>query len=323
MVSIILPVYNVAPYLATCLDSILSQSFKNWEAICVDDGSTDGSGAILDAYAGKDARLHVIHQSNQGLPGARNEGLRHSHGIYVMMVDSDDWIEPDMVERMVGMMEDTKAELGMCGWWIDHEDSEEKTVRCPGQCFSSLGIEYDKLELNPRLRRHFPNCVWNKIFRRRRIERLGLSFTAGATPAEDLEFVVKYISHCPDIAYLYRPLYHYREGIGITNGIMEGKMTEQEFQVCMEAWSRLMKCKAGRHLSRMQKKGFYTILLQSVLSWRELYRWVPSCSRDSKRPAFPYGWIFLILFKGSCLPGLRIVMKTRFPGFTGWLKKWV
>lgn len=93
--SIIIPVYNVAPYLRECLDSVLAQTFADWEAICVDDGSTDESGAILDEYAARDKRFRVIHKENGGVSSARNYALDNVKGEYVGFVDGDDWILPD------------------------------------------------------------------------------------------------------------------------------------------------------------------------------------------------------------------------------------
>ena len=93
--SIIIPVYNVALYLRECLDSVLSQTFTDWEAICVDDGSTDGSGAILDEYAAKDKRLRVFHQPNAGVSAARNKALDNISGEWVWCVDGDDMLHPE------------------------------------------------------------------------------------------------------------------------------------------------------------------------------------------------------------------------------------
>lgn len=95
--SIIIPVYNVAPYLRECLDSVLAQTFTDWEAICVDDGSTDGSGAILDEYAVKDARFRVVHRANSGVSAARNEGLGVANGEWVMFLDSDDFWDASLL----------------------------------------------------------------------------------------------------------------------------------------------------------------------------------------------------------------------------------
>lgn len=104
--SIIVPVYNVAPYLRACLDSILAQTYTNWEAICVDDGSTDGSAVILDEYADKDSRIRVIHQANAGVSCARNVGLVYASGEWLWFVDGDDTINPEALKILNGATED-------------------------------------------------------------------------------------------------------------------------------------------------------------------------------------------------------------------------
>ena len=105
LLSIIVPVYNVAAYLPRCVDSILAQSYKNLEIFLVDDGSADDSGRICDAYAEKDHRIRVIHKENGGLSSARNAALAVASGAYIGFVDSDDWIEPEMYGQMLTLME--------------------------------------------------------------------------------------------------------------------------------------------------------------------------------------------------------------------------
>ena len=110
--SIIIPVYNVAPYLRECLDSVLAQTFGEWECICVDDGSTDGSGAILDEYAAMDARFRVIHQANTGTATTRNKGLASAHGEWMWFVDSDDAVHPqalDFLSRLIKVSKGAKT----------------------------------------------------------------------------------------------------------------------------------------------------------------------------------------------------------------------
>ena len=108
-VSVIVPVYNVERYLPECLDSLLGQSFQDFEAICVNDGSPDNSIKILDQYAQKDRRIKVITQENQGLAGARNTGLDHVKGRYVFFLDSDDTLPLDALEILVKIAETTKV----------------------------------------------------------------------------------------------------------------------------------------------------------------------------------------------------------------------
>lgn len=96
--SIIIPVYNVVPYLRECLDSVLAQTYADWEAICVDDGSSDGSGAILDEYAARDPRFRVIHQKNTGVSAARNAALEIASGSWISFLDGDDLIDVNMLD---------------------------------------------------------------------------------------------------------------------------------------------------------------------------------------------------------------------------------
>ena len=110
-VDIIIPVYNVEPYLRRCLDSVRKQTYKHWRAICVDDGSTDGCPAILDEYAARDPRFVVVHQANGGLSHARNEGMAIADAEYVMFVDSDDFIHPQTLELSVKLIERDGTDL--------------------------------------------------------------------------------------------------------------------------------------------------------------------------------------------------------------------
>ena len=116
-VDIIIPVYNVEPYLQRCLNSVLKQTYKHWRAICIDDGSTDGCPAILDEYAAKDSRFMVVHQANGGLSHARNEGMALADAEYVMFVDSDDFIHPQTLELAVKLIK--RDGTDMVSWYKD------------------------------------------------------------------------------------------------------------------------------------------------------------------------------------------------------------
>ena len=110
-ISIIIPIYNVEKYLRRCLDSVLNQTFKDWEAICVDDGSPDKSGKIAEEYAKKDKRFVVIHKKNGGLSDARNAGMKKVKSKYVMFLDSDDFIHPQMMEIAYSFAEKDKSDI--------------------------------------------------------------------------------------------------------------------------------------------------------------------------------------------------------------------
>ena len=113
--SVIVPVYKVEKYLSKCIDSILAQTFTDFELILIDDGSPDRCGEICDEYAAKDSRIIVIHQQNKGVSAARNAGLEIAKGKYIGFVDSDDWIEPEMYQILIATANETASELVICG----------------------------------------------------------------------------------------------------------------------------------------------------------------------------------------------------------------
>lgn len=115
--SIIIPIYNVAPYLKACLDSVLAQTYVDWEVICVDDGSADGSGAILDEYAAKDARIKVVHKPNGGVSSARNRGLEEAKGEWILFLDGDDLIDADLLMRLAEIA-DKRESTDMIGFGL-------------------------------------------------------------------------------------------------------------------------------------------------------------------------------------------------------------
>jgi glycosyltransferase involved in cell wall biosynthesis len=119
MISVIVPVYNVKPYLRKCLDSIINQTYRDLEILIIDDGSTDGSGDICDEYR-KDDRIKVFHTENRGLSAARNLGLDNTTGNWIGFIDSDDWIEPDMYEVLLRKAEETRADIIECGCYADY-----------------------------------------------------------------------------------------------------------------------------------------------------------------------------------------------------------
>ena len=120
--SIIIPVYNVAPYLRECLDSVLAQTFTDWEAICVDDGSTDGSGVILDEYAAKDKRFRVIHQPNAGVSAARNMALDVAKGEWFLFLDGDDILREDSLELFIPYIQAGRCDGLLVHPYISHWD---------------------------------------------------------------------------------------------------------------------------------------------------------------------------------------------------------
>ena len=120
LVSVIIPIYNTEKFLPLCINSVLNQTLTDIEVLLVNDGSTDGSGKICDEYACKDQRIQVIHTLNQGVSHARNQGLETAKGEYIAFMDSDDWIETDMIATLYQLIRTNEAGLATCGYIIEH-----------------------------------------------------------------------------------------------------------------------------------------------------------------------------------------------------------
>lgn len=202
-VTVIIPVYNTEKLLDRCLESVVTQSLSDIEIICVDDGSTDGSGALLDSWAQRDGRIRVIHQSNGRQGKARNAALTIAQGEYVGMIDSDDYIPKEYFERLYNAAVEADADMAMCGIVKQKSMMERRVV-----AFDGVEVAVDtgqKLRLC-----HCPPEFHpvNKLYRRSMLSRLGLRFAEGVQ-YEDVMFVTRAIVECdrlvtvPDLAYYY------------------------------------------------------------------------------------------------------------------------
>ena len=186
--SIIIPVYNVASYLRECLDSVLAQAFTDWEAICIDDGSTDGSGAILDEYAVRDARFRVIHQKNAGVSAARNAALDVAKGEWIGFVDADDWISETWYSHFAELINlRPTADVIMCN--STKVDSRGERTRHHSELSGILTYTGDVLtRVWEDKQLSVVALVWDKVFRRSVIVQNGIRFVEGIPNGEDTFF---------------------------------------------------------------------------------------------------------------------------------------
>lgn len=222
LISVIVPIYNMESLLPRCLDSLAAQTLRDLEIICVDDGSTDGSGGIVRKYASGDSRFRLITQENSGRAEARNAGIRAAAAPYLGFADPDDYVEPDMYERLYRLAEESGADMVQCSYspFLPAESGESRgmaeekllhieNTACDG-VFTEKG-EIFRLFLEDRI----TGVVWSKLFRRilpgcsSPLEvRLPSSFTSG----EDTLYVSRAIARCRSVALTSEKLYHY--GLG-------------------------------------------------------------------------------------------------------------
>ena len=217
-ISVIVPVYNTQKFLEKCLESIINQTFKDIEIICINDGSTDNSMSILNDYSEKDSRIKIINQKNAGLSCARNTGINNAKGEYIGFVDSDDWIDLDFFEKLYNAAKNYDADIASAGIrrvrsykWKYHlkikeeevtENTDRKFVLCdvPEKCY-----------------------VWNKIYRLEKIKQFSLYFEAGIY-FEDRCFTCEALSKLKRLVVVPDTYYNYWTN---PNSIVKSKSTKK------------------------------------------------------------------------------------------------
>ena len=208
LVSIIIPVYNVRKYICEALDSVINQTYKNLEIIVIDDGSTDGSGRVCDAYAKKDPRIRVIHQENKGLSAARNAGLDVMTGEYVGFLDSDDAFETEMVECMMRGIEENGVEMAVCGYTV-HNTTRRMTEKkaCHKRHFERMEVLSGMQMLNRMVSYEISFDCWSKIFCRTLFNNV--RFPEGHV-YEDMCVIYILLERCDCILCMDKPLVKHR-----------------------------------------------------------------------------------------------------------------
>lgn len=164
LVSVIIPVYNVEPYIQKCVRSIQRQTWRNLEILLIDDGSTDLSGILCDRYARRDQRIRVIHKENGGLSDARNYGIDLAKGEYFLFVDSDDWVDEDMVEILLKLAVREQADVTECSYRSIFRDHIEEETACSGELVTADGLYAMFCQLRWK---YFKSVAWNKLYHRK------------------------------------------------------------------------------------------------------------------------------------------------------------
>lgn len=215
-VSVIIPVYNVENYLRECVDSVLTQTYTDLEIILTDDGATDSSGIICDEYAAYDNRVRVIHKQNGGLSSARNAGMEAATGEYIIFVDSDDSIESDCIEKLIGAIcTRTEADFVFCDFFDPRRPDLSDDLKKKGSDPIIMDRKGYEEFLSNHLSREYVDAVvaWNKLFKRCFLE--GLIFPEGRWH-EDEFFVNSVLERTAICVFIPEKLYRYRvndEGI--------------------------------------------------------------------------------------------------------------
>lgn len=213
LISIIIPVYNTDKYLRRCLNSVVCQSIENIQIIVINDGSTDTSLEIINEFAKEDPRIEVYSKNNSGLSSARNYGIRHALGKYVLHLDSDDWLEVDACRLLLENAKKSSADMVVCD--VFFELPQGRNIRKePYACFEDTQSFLYKYVFNSGL-----NSIWNKLINRFLYADYDIEHYEDISLGEDSSCMLRLLLHASKISYLNIPLYHYNL---VSNGMSRG-----------------------------------------------------------------------------------------------------
>ena len=309
-VSIIIAVYNVAPYLEKCLDSLINQTLTEIEILAVNDGSTDGSLDILKKYSSIDNRIHVFDKEYTGVADTRNFAFTHVQGDYIGFVDSDDYVDPEMYEVMYKKAIETGNDVVECNLhhtFANYEDTE-------------IGVkETDK----KRLLMHGRNVVWNKIYRTSWFLNTKVTFPVGLI-YEDLGFYSKLVPYMDKITYVDDPFVHYvqrKNSINnfqtlrtlqifdilddIYNFYVDNKLYDEYKDALEYLYARILLCSSFSRMCRIKNikdrryalKKNYEKLITTFPNWRNNHYLAENNDRNSKYMKMINGFTY----KLSCI----------------------
>ena len=203
-VSVVVPVYNVEDYLAKCIESILNQTFKDFELILVNDGSTDHSLDVIRKYEQLDERIKVVNKPNGGLSDARNAGMAIARGVYIDFVDSDDSIEPDLLKECMEKFHETDADMVIFDVYQYYQKTNTREV------IKNVydGSKIYSLQSNPEMMTRILNAAWNKMYRLSLFKDSQIIYPWGCY-YEDLGTTYRLLARCSKVAFVNKPLYDY------------------------------------------------------------------------------------------------------------------
>ena len=262
LVSVVIPVYNAEKYIKRCVKSILEQTYTALEVILVDDGSTDGSGAIADQLSEQNSNVNAIHIANAGVSNARNVGIKIANGYYIAFVDADDYIAPDHIETLVSLISNEGVQLGVSNYSkIDKRGKESFEGMILGNKTGVMSFEQALEDMGNGVSTW--GYVWNKIYLKSVITDNNLEFSRNIKIWEDMYFCAEYISCCDKVAVSDQKTYYYiiHDGSAVSSGGYDSKRTKFEVMLLFE---KLQKSLVERKL--IAEDSAFSVWVRSVLA---------------------------------------------------------
>lgn len=213
-ISVVVPVFNMEQYMSKALNSLLKQTYDDFEILLIDDGSTDGSSELCDEYAQRYDNVRTIHKENGGLSSARNAGIQHATGDYIIFPDPDDWVCEDYLETLVELKNTYNSDLEICGYYVVDDRITKIESKEDERILLTQEEAINKLFVGG----GYSGFACNKLYHLDIIRNNGLSFDVELGMAQDLHFAFRYMLYCQTISYTSKRLYYYYQHIGgVTN----------------------------------------------------------------------------------------------------------
>lgn len=299
-ISIICPIYKAEKYLETCIDSVISQSFDKWELILVDDGSPDSSGTICDKYSKLDSRIKVFHKANEGVSIARQFGLDHATGEYVIHIDPDDWIEKDMLHDIYAYAKENDSEMVIFDFYKENSTGTYHISQKPSNLTANgiLNSFFHGL--------HGSTC--NKLVKLKNIRKYNIKFPNTFNFCEDLYFNCQLLLKISRITYIPKAYYHYNTTINDNSLVSKYsfKIQKEDF-VMYNAFCSLLKQSTTLQRCRIKlastiiARAFYGNIDSSHTFFEKYNKYVFLMLRNQQESIF-----MRFLFFISCIGGYKM-----------------
>lgn len=279
LISVIVPVYNVDKYLENCVNTLVNQTYSNLQIILVDDGSTDSSGNICDRLAKEDERIVVVHKDNEGLGMARNTGLDYASGEYVMFVDSDDYTDITMVEKLYNALNNYKADTSYCGYTMAYNSGKQKEIPAyynnkifqNEEIIDNVLLEMIAGQPDAKKDAILSMSVWHALYSMKIIKDNNLCFPSEREfISEDIIFDIAYLQKSKCVCYIEDPLYFYRcsNENSLTHQYKKDEFERQKKQIDKMEYELKKFLPEGKFIYRTQRYflGRYRTCVQKAIT---------------------------------------------------------
>ena len=233
LISVMVPIYNVAPYLDRCVSSLVNQTYRNLEILLVDDGSTDGSGQLADNWGARDPRITVFHRENGGIASTRNFGLDHARGQYLSFVDSDDFVDETFIQVLYDTLVSNGVKMSVIGY---QRFSDEKDIVVDRTREWVTAILSTEKTMSLLFEANVGDYTWNKLYSRELFSRI--RYPVGRV-FEDVGTTYFLVGQCNRIAYCPVPLYFYRQRVGSITHSVTSKIALDRYEIYRQRYQYL------------------------------------------------------------------------------------